>query len=151
MRINKIKETYLIGGVAILLLALLSWFFLVSPRMAQASEIGEHRVAVEALNVKSAQEIATLTKLKDGLVKERTVAAALAVKFPPTADQPTLFRQIVAAAARAGIPEKNITSLGPAAPILGAPSSGARLPGAGAAPAECASGNCSAPAKAACA
>lgn len=153
MRINKIKETYLIGGVAILVLALLSWFFLVSPRMAQASEIGERREAVEALNVKSAQQIASLTKLKDGMVKERAVAAALAVKFPPTADQPALFRQIVAAAGKAGIPEKSITSLGPAAPILGSPSGsgGAKLAGAGAAPAAPADedGDAAAPATAA--
>jgi Tfp pilus assembly protein PilO len=149
VRFNKIKQTYLIGGVAILLLALLSWFFLVSPRMAQASEIGEHRVAVEALNVKSAEQIALLTTLKNGLVKERTVAAALAVKFPPTADQPTLFRQIVTAAGQAGIPEKSITSLGPAAPILGSPSSGAKLPGAAAAPAAAEDGDAAAPAKAA--
>lgn len=148
MRINKIKETYLIGGFAILLMALLSWFFLVSPRMAQASEIGEHREAVEALNVKAAAQIASLTTLKDGLVNERKIAAALAVKFPPTADQPTLFRQIVAAAGQAGIPEKSITSLGPAAPILGSPSSGAKLSAAAAAPAA-ADRDGAAPAKAA--
>lgn len=134
MRFNKIKETYLVGGVAIVLMALLSWFFLVSPRLAQASEIGEHRVAVEALNVKAAEQVTSLTTLKDGLVKERKVAAALAVKFPPTADQPTLFRQIVDAAAKAKIPETSITSLGPAAPIMGTPSSGAKLPAAGAVP-----------------
>jgi hypothetical protein len=128
VRFNKIKETYLIGGVVIVLLALVSWFFLVSPRMDQASEIGERQAAAEMLNAKSAKEIAALTTLKDGLVQERKISAALAVKFPPTADQPTLFRQIVAAASSAGIDEKNITSVGPAAPILGAPSSGAKLP-----------------------
>jgi hypothetical protein len=134
VRFNKVKETYLIGGVAIVLLALLSWFFLVSPRISQASDIGENRAAVEAMNVSSATQITTLTNLKNGLVQERQVAASLAVKFPPTADQPTLFAQIVAAARKAGIPEKSITSLGPAAPVLGAPSSGAKLAGAGAAP-----------------
>jgi hypothetical protein len=135
VRFNKVKETYLIGGVAIVLLAPLSWFFLVSPRIDQAREIGENRAAVQALNAKSAKEIAALTSLKNGLVQERKVAAALAKKFPPTADQPMLFRQIVLAALKAGIPEKSVTSLGPAAPILGGPSSGAKLPGAGAAPA----------------
>jgi Tfp pilus assembly protein PilO len=135
VRFNKIKQTYLIGGVAILLLALLSWFFLLAPRIAQASEIGEHTAMVESQNVTSAAQIVTLTGLKDGLVHERAVAAALAVKFPPTADEATLLRQILAAAKTAGIPEKSITSLGPAAPILGAPSSGAKLPGAGAVPA----------------
>ena len=135
MRFNKVKETYLIGGSAIVVLVLLSWFFLVSPRMAQAGVIDEQRVSVETLNAKSVSQIAALTKLKDGLVQERQVAAALAVKFPPTADQPVLFPQIVAAARKAGIPEANITSLGPAAPILGAPSGGAKLPAAAAVPA----------------
>jgi hypothetical protein len=148
--VNKVKQTYLIGVVAIVLLALVSWFFLVSPRMAQASEIGEHRAAVEALNVKSATQITALTSLKNGLVRERQVAAALAVKFPPTADQPTLFGQVVAAAKKAGIPETSITSLGPAAPILGSPSSGAKLPSAPAVPAgkEGADGKAATPVKA---
>jgi len=128
VRFNKIKKTYLIGGFAIALLALLSWFFLVSPRMDQAREIGEQQAAAEARNASSERQIAALTTLKNGLVRERQIAAALAIKFPPTADQATLFRQIVAAATAAGIQEKNITSLGPAAPILGAPSSGAKLP-----------------------
>jgi hypothetical protein len=56
----------------------------------------------------------------------------LATKFPPTADQPTLFRQIGLAAKKAGITENNVTSLGPAAPILGGAAVGAKLPGAGA-------------------
>ena len=132
MKLNKVKETYLIGGVAILLVALLSWFLLISPRMAQAAEIGERTVAVEQSNAKSEKEIATLTRLKEGLVKERTVAQALAKKFPPTADQATLFRQIISAATKAGIPERNITALGPAAPIMGGASTGAKLPGGGA-------------------
>ena len=132
MKLNKVKETYLIGGVAILLVALLSWFLLISPRMAQAAEIGERTAAVQQSNAKSEKEIATLTRLKEGLVKERKVAQALAKKFPPTADQATLFRQIISAATSAGIPEKNITALGPAAPILGGASTGAKLPGGGA-------------------
>ena len=130
MRFNKITQTYLIGGVAIVLVAVLSWVFLLQPRVSQPGEIAEHQASVEAVNAKSAAQIVELTGLKNGLVNERKIAAALAVKFPPTADQPTLFRQILVAADKAGIPEKSITSLGPAAPILGAPSSGAKLPSA---------------------
>ena len=132
MTFNKVKQTYLIGGVAIVVLALVSWFFLVSPRMAQAAEIEGQQAQVEASNAKTQGQIAKLTTMKKGLVKERLVASALATKFPPTADQPTLFRQIGLAAKKAGITENNVTSLGPAAPILGGAAVGAKLPGAGA-------------------
>jgi len=130
---NKVKRTYLLGMVVMVVLALVSWFFLLSPRMATAADIADQQTQAEAVNAKSSKEIALLTKMKAGLLQERAIAAALAVKFPATADQPTLFRQIVAAAAKAGIGEKNVTSVGPAAPVLGSPSSGAKLPGAGAA------------------
>jgi Tfp pilus assembly protein PilO len=129
---NKVKQTYLVGVVAIVVLALVSWFFLVSPRMAQAAATGDQQVQVEAFNAKTQAQIAKLTTMKKGLVKERLVASALAAKFPPTADQPTLFREIGLAAAKAGITENNVTSLGPAAPVLGGVSAGAKLPGAGA-------------------
>lgn len=131
MTFNKVKRTYLVGVVAIVVMALVSWFFLLSPRMAQAAEIADQQTQAEAVNAKSSTEIAVLTKMKSGLVQERAIAAALAAKFPATADQPTLFRQIVAAAAKAGIGEKNVTSVGPAAPVLGSPSGGAKLPAAG--------------------
>lgn len=131
MTFNKVKQTYLIGGAIILVLVLVSWFFLVSPRMAQADEIGVQRAQVADVNAKAQVEIAKLTTMKAGLGNERKRAAALAVKFPPTADQPVLFRQIVAAAVKAGIPEKNVTSLGPAAPVLGGATDGAKLPAAG--------------------
>lgn len=133
MTFNKVKQTYLIGIVAITVLTLVSWFFLVSPRMAQAGEIAAQQAQVEASNVKTQQQIAQLTTMKKGLVKQRQVAAALATKFPPTADQPTLFRQIGLAAKKAGITENDVTSLGPAAPVLGGASAVAKLPGAGAA------------------
>jgi Tfp pilus assembly protein PilO len=135
VKLNKVKETYLIGGLVIGLVALLSWFFLVSPRMAQAGEIGERTVATQEKNATSERQIVTLTKLKNGLVDERAIAQALARKFPPTADQATLLRQIMTAATAAGIPERNVTALGPAAPILGGSSGSAKLPGGGATPA----------------
>ena len=135
MSFNKVRETYLIGGIVIALVVLLSFFFLVSPRMAQAGEIGEKQVAAEAVNQKSASQIVALTKLKNGMPEERKIAAALAVKFPATADEPTLLRAVVKAAGLAGIAETSIKSLGPAAPIMGVASSGAKLPTAGAAPA----------------
>ena len=140
MNLNRVKQTYLIGGVAVLVVALLSWFFLVSPRMAQAGEIGERRAVTEQQNAASEARIIGLTKQKEGLVDERVIANALAMKFPPTADQATLFRQVLVAAQKAGIPEKNITALGPAAPVLGGPSTGAKLPGGGAEPAADAGG-----------
>ena len=135
MSFNKVRETYLIGGVAIVLVAMLSLFFVVQPRMAKAGEIGDQRAAAEAVNVKSASQIVALTQLKNGLPGERLIAAALAVKFPATADEPSLLRAIVVAAGKAGIAETGIKSLGPAAPIMGVASSGAKLPSAGAAPA----------------
>jgi Tfp pilus assembly protein PilO len=130
---NKVKQTYLVGMVAIVVMALVSWFFLVSPRMAQAAATGDQQVQVEAFNAKTQAQIAKLTTMKKGLVQERLVASALATKFPPTADQPTLYREIGLAAEKAGIKENNVTSLGPAAPVLGGVSAGAKLPGAGAA------------------
>ena len=128
MKMNKVNQTYFVGVAIIAVVTLVVWFFLVSPRMAQAADIGDQQTQVEAQNVKAEGQIVKLNAMKDGLVKERQIAAALAVRFPPTAAQPTLFREILAAATKAGIPERNITSLGPAAPVMGAPSAGAKLP-----------------------
>lgn len=136
MSFNKVKGTYLVGGALIALLTLLSWFFLVMPRMGESGEIGEQQAAAEAVNAKSAKEIVALNTLKVGLPTQRKVASALALKFPATADEPTLFRAVVAAALKAGIPEKSIIAVGPSAPIMGVGSSGAKLPAAGSAPAK---------------
>ena len=135
MSFNKVKQTYLFGGLVIALVAVLSWFFLVSPRIEKAGDIGEQQAAAEAVNAKSAAQIVALNKLKQGLPHEKEVTQALAVKFPPTADEPTLFRAVVAAAAKAGIAEKKIKSVGPAAPVMGGASGGGAKLAAAEAPA----------------
>jgi len=68
----------------------------------------------------------------DGLLEAIIdIGADTVAVFPPTADQPELFRSVTAAAATAGIPAERITTLTPKAPLLGSgrPVGGAKLPG----------------------
>lgn len=137
MNLSKARLTALGGSLALLVLVLLGWFFVLSPQMSKAGEIKEQTASVEASNTKLMAQIKAAQEQEANLGEARSYAAALGARFPQTAAQADMFAQIKDAAARAGIPEKNVTALTPTVPQGGGPAGtatgGATVPQAGAA------------------
>ncbi len=136
MSLGTATTTKILGTVALLAGAAAGWLLVLSP---QTSELAEVRSQIETTRAKNESLRAQLVRLENQrkqLPATRTTARALAALFPPTADQPALFKAVTAAAAAAGIPGKNVTELTAGAPIAGtaagAAGSDARLPSASA-------------------
>ena len=132
MKLGSLRATKLLGTIAVILLAGVGWLFLISP---QTSALEEVRVQIETTRSQSSglrQQLVSLRELQRHLKDTRTTARALAAKFPPTADQPELFRAVTAAADAAGIPARRITALTPSPPVAGSGRSAveAKRPGA---------------------
>jgi hypothetical protein len=132
MNVSKPGVTKLVGGMALLVVVALGWVFVLSPRTSALAEVRQQIEDVRAQNDGLRQQINVLRAQEAALGDVRTTAQALAAKFPPTADQPRMFREITLAAAAAGIPAAKVTTLTPQAPITGRPGqvTGAQLPGA---------------------
>ena len=131
MNVSKAVTTKIIGGVALLSLLALGWVFVLSPRTSAVAEVHRQTAEVRDQNDALRQQIRVLRAQEAGLGEVRASATALAAKFPPTADQPGLFRQVTAAAVEAGIPATKVTALTPQAPVAGRPGqvTGVQLPG----------------------
>jgi Tfp pilus assembly protein PilO len=132
-----------IGGILCLaLIAGLSWMFLLSPRLGAAATLSEETQQIEVTNSSLENQIKDLEEKSKNLASKQEVAAVLAKRFPPTVDQRGMFEQILAAAASAGIPERNVEAISPAAPGSGG-AGGAAAPGGAAAAPGGAAGNTS--------
>ena len=113
-----------LGGIAMLVIVALGWVFVLGP---ETSNLSDTRAQVEAARQQNAalvQQISQLKGQQQELRKTRRQAAALAVKFPPTADQPGLFAQVTQAAVDAGIGPQGVTTLAPTPPVIGSASGG---------------------------
>lgn len=135
MKLTSPSATKLLGSLALILLAGLGWLLLLSPQISALSEVRAEAETARTQNDAQRQLLVVLQGQQKHLSDTRATAAALAAKFPPTADQPELFRSVTAAAATAGIPAERITTLTPTAPLLGTggPGGTAKLPGKAAA------------------
>lgn len=113
------RATMIIGAVALVLIASVSWMFVIGPETSRLStvrtQIEETRDQNDVLRV----QVARLTKQSKDLAGVRQTAQALAAKFPPTADQPGLFGEVTKAAVDAGIGPDGVTTLAPNPPVIG--------------------------------
>lgn len=113
-----------VGTLCLLALVALGWTFVVGP---ETSALSDARVQVDSTreqNTLLLQQLGQLQQQKTELRRTRVVAAELATKFPPTADQPGLFEQVTAAAVDAGIGPQGVTTLAPTPPVIGAGTGG---------------------------
>jgi hypothetical protein len=65
------------------------------------------------------QQLTVLKEQQQTLPQIGAASAALAVRFPATADQPGLFEAVSQAVADAGIPAESLTALTPTPPVVG--------------------------------
>jgi len=126
------RKTKIIGTLALLIIAAAGWLLVLSP---QTSELADVRAQIDATREKNGtlrQQLVKLEAQRAKLPATRATAHALATLFPPTADQPTLFKAVTAAATQAGIRATDVTELSAAAPVPGTSGSSgtAQLPGA---------------------
>ena len=116
MNLGSPRTTKIVGALALAAIAAAGWLLAVGP---QTEELGEVRTQIEDTkdkNVALQQRLAKLQTQQKQLPATRTTARALATLFPSTADQPTLFKIVTAAAARAGIPASRVSELSATAP-----------------------------------
>lgn len=129
MKLNTPMGTKVVGGLVLLLLAGLGWMFVVGPETEKLSAVRLEIESTRDQNDVLRLQLVTLEKQREQLGSTRRTAAALADKFPPTADQPGLFEAVTAAAVDAGIGAKGVTTLAPTPPVIGGvdPATGVQL------------------------
>jgi Tfp pilus assembly protein PilO len=128
--LDRVGRARALGTLGLIALAALGWFLVVSPRTGAVAEAQQQAVEVRDRNNSLRRQIEALRAQGSAVQGIREAAAALAARFPPTADQPALFQQVTRAAAQAGIPAAKVTSITPTAPVVGVPGESARAPGA---------------------
>jgi Tfp pilus assembly protein PilO len=118
------KATKALGGISLLAVAAASWVLAVGP---QTSKLNETRAEVESARQQNevlTQQLGQLRQQRTQLTATRQDARRLAEQFPPTADQPGLFREVTEAAVAAGIGPKGVTTLAPTPPVIGGTQNG---------------------------
>lgn len=110
------KATIAAGVAVLLLVAAAGWLVLLGPA---TGTLGTADTALEdgrLANQQLGERLRELEAQREQMPDFRTDAGHLAVLFPPTADQPGFFDLIDAAARRAGIAPRAVTTLSPTAP-----------------------------------
>jgi Tfp pilus assembly protein PilO len=131
MNLRSVTGTKILGGVALLAIAGAGWLLVVSPQTSELAEVRTQIDTTRSQNETLRHQLAKLEVQRRQLPATRETARALATLFPPTADQPTLFKAVTAAATQAGIPADDVTELSAEAPVAGTSggSDKAQLPG----------------------
>jgi len=119
MDLNTPNASKVVGGLSLLAIAGLSWVLVLGP---ETSTLADTRLQVESARQQNqvlTQQLSQLQAQRDKLGEMRQTARKLAEQFPPTADQPGLFREVTDAAVDAGIGPNGVTTLAPTAPVIG--------------------------------
>ena len=119
MDLNTPTASKVVGGLSLLAIAGLSWVLVLGP---ETSTLADTRLQVESAREQNkvlTQQLSSLQSQREKLGEMRRTARHLAAKFPPTADQPGLFREVTEAAVDAGIGPNGVTTLAPTAPVIG--------------------------------
>ena len=107
------------GTAACLLVVVVGWLAVLGPSTSELAAVQEKTSSASSQNQLLESQLVTLQNQAVSLAATRRTARELAERFPPTADQPGLFRQVTAAASDAGILPKQVTDLSPTAPTFG--------------------------------
>lgn len=118
MNLRTPLATKVVGGVSLLAVAALSWSLVIGPQGDDLSQAEEGLASARDQNATLTLRLTQLERQRSNLASTRRSAEELAEKFPPTADQPELFKEVTEAAAAAGIGSDGVTALTPTPPTL---------------------------------
>ncbi len=102
-----------LGSLALVGLAAVAWFVVLSPRLGQAAEIESQSESVRGQTSKLERDIVQLTALQEELPARMARLEGLKANFPSTAELPGVLDQIRAAAAQAGVTVQTVETLPP--------------------------------------
>lgn len=119
MNLGTPNAAKVIGAASLVLVAAGGWLGVLGPSSSELAAVQEKTVSAASQNQLLETQLVQLQDQAVSLAATRRTARELAVKFPPTADQPGLFRQVTTAASDAGILPKDVTDLSPTAPTFG--------------------------------
>lgn len=119
MNLRTPGATKVVGSLSLLVVAALGWTLAVGPETAALSDARLEIQTTSDRNDVLRQQLASLRRQRLQLASIRESAQRLAVTFPPTADQPGLFRAVTAAAVEAGIGADGVNTLAPTPPMVG--------------------------------
>ena len=107
-RLNKLQLNAIVAAVGLALLAFVLWTMALSPRIATAQDLKTQTEQVESANIALVKQHHEILTLADQAPQLATQAQALFSRMPQSAQLPAVFRQINAAAWRAGISSRNV-------------------------------------------
>ncbi len=117
MTSNRRRNSVLLGVGAIIVASAIAWLIILSPRLAQSTDLQAQAESVELLNVSQQRQLSDLTRMaKDAPTAAERVQKLLS-RMPQEAQLPELFTQITEAAQDAGIPAEKISAITQAVPV----------------------------------
>jgi Tfp pilus assembly protein PilO len=111
------RRTPIIAGVAVALIALVAFMFLVRPKMSQVSEAQVELEAAQDDEIVLEAQLRTLQDAQAAAPETERQIALIEDQVPPTADLPALIRLLQSAADRAAV---DFFSFTPATPVADA-------------------------------
>jgi hypothetical protein len=124
---NKVRVNVVVGVVALVAFAALSWFLVLGPRLSTASNLASETEQAEFANTTMLGRYNQTLQQADTATKAASDAQALFATMPQQAELPEVLRQIIDAAGRAGIDGKQIAVINSSVPrsLTGDPATGA--------------------------
>ena len=128
---SALRKSAFIGIGLLLALLVASWMFVLSPRSDAVAAANDQVSVASAANDALRGTIATRRVQQAKLPELRKVEKALSGRFPPTAEQPQLFKMVTAAAGQAGLAPSAVSNLTISPPASGTAGGAAtaQLPG----------------------
>jgi Tfp pilus assembly protein PilO len=111
------RRTPIVAGVAVALIAVLAFMFLVRPKMSQVSEAQVDLEAAQDDEIVLEAQLRTLQDAQAAAPETERQIALIEDQVPPTADLPALIRLLQSAADRAAV---DFFSFTPATPVADA-------------------------------
>ncbi|MGH2590012.1 MAG: type 4a pilus biogenesis protein PilO, partial [Actinomycetota bacterium] len=111
------RRTPIIAGVAVALIAVLAFMFLVRPKMSQVSEAQVELEAAQDDEIVLEAQLRTLQDAQAAAPETERQISLIEDQVPPTADLPALIRLLQSAADRAAV---DFFSFTPATPVADA-------------------------------
>jgi type II secretory pathway pseudopilin PulG len=117
MRIGKVRLAQVVAILAVLGVAAIAWFAVLSPRLATANELQEQAEALQTANLALRNQYNQALDQAEAAPAAAAEAQVLFAKMPQTAELPALLDQITNAATAAGIDPTAVTTLTTAIPV----------------------------------